>query len=156
MKLQLVLSGVPQGSVLGPLLFNIHVNDMPIQVSSSVLQFADDFKMFRVIRDAQDFQQLQDDISKLLAWDEWQLRFNISKCFLMHLGPPNEYGEYNIQGTTISSSDTIKDLGVLTDDNLKFHSHATSVISKANQTLLFGRPFISQITTCLLLFISLW
>ena len=71
--------------MLGPLLFNIYVNDIPIQVSihSSVLQFADDFKMFRVIQDAQDFQQLQDDINRLLAWaNKWQLRFNISKCFL--------------------------------------------------------------------------
>ena len=131
-----VLSGVPQGSVLGPLSFNIYDNDIPIQVSSSVLQFADDLKMFRVIQDAQDFQQLQDDINKLLAWaNKWQLRFNTSKCFLLHLGPPHEYGEYNIQGTIISSCDTIKDLGVLIDDNLKFHSHATSVISKANRTL---------------------
>jgi len=53
-----VLSGVPQGSVLGPLLFNIYVNDMPTQVSSSVRQFADDLKMFRVIHNAQDFQLL--------------------------------------------------------------------------------------------------
>ena len=51
-----VLSGVPQGSVLGPLLFNIYVNNTPIAVNSSVLQFADDLKMFRVIKGAQDFQ----------------------------------------------------------------------------------------------------
>ena len=76
------------------------------------------------------------DINKLLAWaNKWQLRFNASKYFFLHLGPPHEYGEYNIQGTIISSSDTINDLGVLIDDNLKFHSYATSVISKANQTL---------------------
>ena len=78
-----VLSGVPQGSVLSPLSFNIYVNDIPIQVSSSVLQFADDLKMFCVMQDAQDFQQLQDYINKLLTWaNKWQLRFNISKCFL--------------------------------------------------------------------------
>lgn len=131
-----VLSGVPQGSVLGPLLFNIYVNDIPIQVSSCVLQFADDFKMYRVIHNAQDFQQLQDDINKLYEWaNKWQLKFNISKCFLLHLGPPHEFGEYNINGTTISSSDTIKDLGVLIDENLKFHSHTASVITRANRTL---------------------
>jgi len=61
-----VLGDMPRGSVLGPLLFNIYVNDMPAQVNSSVLQFADDFKMFHVIQSAQDFQQLQNDINKLV------------------------------------------------------------------------------------------
>ena len=71
--------------------------------------------MFCVVHDAQDFLQLQDDIRA----NKWQLRFIISKCYLLHLGPPHGYSEYNIQGTQISSSDTIKDLGVLIDDNLK-------------------------------------
>ena len=63
------LSGVPPGSVLGPLLFNIYVNDMPIQVSSSVLQFTDDLKMFHMIYNA---QQLQNDINKLVNWaNKW-------------------------------------------------------------------------------------
>ena len=131
-----VLSGVPQGSVLGPLLFNIYVNDMPTQVSSSVLQFADDLKMFRVIDNAQDFQLLQNDINKLVDWaNKWQLKFNISKCYILHLGKPHGYGEYNIQGTNITSTDKIKDLGVIIDSNLKFHDHVNSVICKANRTL---------------------
>ena len=55
---------------------------MPIQTDSPVLQFADDLKMFRVIRNVQDFQQLQNDINKLVAWaNKWQLKFNISKCY---------------------------------------------------------------------------
>ena len=62
-------------------------------------------------------------------------RFSISKCYLLHLGLPHGYGEYNIQGTQMSYSDTIKDLGVLIDDNLKFHAHTTSDIGKANRTL---------------------
>ena len=81
--------------------------------------------------------------------------YNISKCFLLHLGPPHKYGEYNIQDTIISSSDTINDLGVLIHDNLKFHSHATSAISKAIHTLatvLFRRPFISHVCYSLQVF----
>ena len=102
---------------------------MLIQVNSSTLQFADDLKMFHVVHNAQ--LQLQDDINKLVALaNKWQLRFNILKCYLLHLGPPHRYGEYNIQGTQISSSDTIKDLGILIDDNLKFHACTTSVIAK--------------------------
>jgi len=90
-----VLSGVPQGSVLGPLHFNIYVNDMPVQVNSPVLQFADDLKMFHVIHNVEDFHQLQGDIYKLVAWaNKWRLKFNISTC---HLSKPQGYGEYNIR-----------------------------------------------------------
>ena len=87
----------------------------------SVLQFADDLKMFRVIKGTQDFQELRNDIDMLLVWaNTWQLRFNVSKCYVLHLGPPHDYGQYNMQGTIISSSDTIKDLGIHIDSNLKF------------------------------------
>ena len=64
---------------------------MPIQTDSPVLQFADNLKMFRVIRNVQDFQQLQNDINKLVAWaNKWQLKFNNSKCILEgHMGMVN-------------------------------------------------------------------
>jgi len=86
--------------------------------------------------------QLQNDINKLVDWanklvdwaNKWQLNFDISKCYILHLGKLHGYGEYNIQGTNITSTDKIKDLGVIIDSNLKFHDHVNSVIiSKANQ-----------------------
>jgi len=130
---------------------------MPIAVNSSILQFADDLKMFKVIKGTQDFQELQNDIDMLLVWaDKWLLRFNVSKCYVLHLGPPHGYGEYNMQGTKISSSDTIKDLGIHIDNNLKFHFHTASVILKANRTLAIIRKIFTLLTTtCLLLFTSL-
>ena len=63
-----VLSGVPQGSVLGPTLFNVYVSDMPLIVNSSIVQFADDVKMFRTINTIDEFYQLQRDINVLSEW----------------------------------------------------------------------------------------
>jgi len=94
-----VVSGVPQGSVLGPFLFNIYVSDMPLIINSPIVQFADDAKMFRTIATVNDFFQLQHDINLLYEWSrKWQLNFNISKCYLLHLGKLHEFGGYMIDG----------------------------------------------------------
>ena len=133
-------SGVPQGSVLGPLLFNVYINDITTQISSPILQFADDLKMFHIINDATDYHQLQQDINNLVAWaNKWQLNFNVSKRHLLHLGKPHNYGSYSINGIQISPNDSIKDLGVIVDNQLKFHEHANSVVTKANRTLAIIR-----------------
>ena len=72
---------------------------MPNCVNSPILQFADDVKMFRAIGGAADFQQSQADINSFIDWSiKWQLRFNVSKCNLLHLRPLHSYGEYNING----------------------------------------------------------
>ena len=77
-----MVSSVPQGSFLGPLLFNIYnyVNDIPDVVSSLILLFADDIKMFRCIKTHHDYIQLQSDLNCLSEWSlTWKLKFNISK-----------------------------------------------------------------------------
>ena len=80
-----VVSGVPQGSVLGPIPFNMYVSDMPLIVNSPIVQFADDVKMFRTIVTVNDFLQLQQDMNLLYEWSrKWQLKFSISKCYLLH------------------------------------------------------------------------
>ena len=65
-----VLSGVPQGSVLGPILFLVYINDLEEGVTGKVLQFADDTKLFRKVKEIGDKQHLQEDIDKLVKWSE--------------------------------------------------------------------------------------
>ena len=79
-----VKSGVPQGSVLGPLMFLIFINDLAENTTSTVRLFADDCVMYRPIRHANDCEALQEDLNKLHDWEErWQLRFNATKCNIL-------------------------------------------------------------------------
>ena len=82
-----VLSGVPQGSVLGPLLFLLYVNDIPDWVTGNVRMFADDTKIWRKIEGREDSEELQKDLDRLNEWsEEWLMQFNPDKCRVMHLG----------------------------------------------------------------------
>ena len=81
-----VLSGVPQGTVLGPLLFLIHINDLPevIDPRTKCRLFADDCLLYRSIETSQDQVELQNDLAKLETWAEnWGMRFNAKKCYVM-------------------------------------------------------------------------
>ena len=85
-----VTSGVPQGSILGPTMFVIYINDMPEMVSSTLKLFADDAKVYRRIRGEVDVANLQGDLSSLEEWARtWQMTFNPSKCQVLHLGRGN-------------------------------------------------------------------
>jgi len=76
-----VWSGVPQGSVLGPLVFLIFIIDLDECIRSHILKFADDAKVFQELRDAADCSMLQSDLNKLVTWAEkWQMDFNVKKC----------------------------------------------------------------------------
>ena len=82
-----VLSGVPQESVLGPILFLIYINVLEDDISSKVLIFADDTKVFRKVTNDTDKQSLQDDLDKLVKWSEkWQMLLNFGKCKCLHIG----------------------------------------------------------------------
>ena len=83
-----VQSGVPQGSGLGPLLFLIYINDLDDDITSKVLKFADDTKLFKKIKQKGDYEHLKDDLEKLIKWSEkWQMLFNFNKCKCLHTGP---------------------------------------------------------------------
>ena len=84
---QPVTSGIPQGSVLGPLLFLIYINDLPKHVNSTIYMYADDTKIYREIRDKHDQEILQKDLDCLKAWsDQWLLKFHPKKCYSITLG----------------------------------------------------------------------
>jgi hypothetical protein len=95
-----VLSGVPQGSVLGPTLFLIFINDIDraVDVTSTVLlKFADDTKVARVVESEEQREELQSAINKLVKWsEEWQMMFNAGKCHILHLGGRNAMYEYTM------------------------------------------------------------
>ena len=122
-----VLSGVPQGSILGPLLFLLFINDLPQSVcSSSMLLFADDVKCFRPIANPSDCSLLQD-LVRLLDWsNKWKLHFNISKCALVRFSfgtPIFPASSYCMGDQDIVALDCLRDLGVLVSDDLSWSAH---------------------------------
>ena len=141
---QQVKSGVPQGSVLGPTLFLIFINDIDLVVDSIATylsKFADDTKLFRCVRSEADKDALQSDINALLQWSEdWQMAFNADKCKVMHFGRANSGFTYTMGGfapggTVLENSHEEKDLGVLIHDSLKPSSQCAKAVKKANQVL---------------------
>ena len=97
-----VLSGVPQGSVLGPLLFLVFINDIDgaLDLTSSVIfKFADDSKVLRKVEDEEDQRRLQEEINNLCKWSEdWQMLFNAEKCKVLHFGKNNPGYSYTMGG----------------------------------------------------------
>ena len=140
-----VTSGIPQGSVLGPILFLIYINDLPDIVRNIVKLFADDIKLYARVNTECQRDNLQTDINNLVEWSEtWQLRFNSSKCKHLHLG--NESGfTYHMEGKEIEQVHEEKDLGVIVDSKLKFQTHIASATKKANRVLgLIRRTFTNM------------
>ena len=137
-----VTSGIPQGSVLGPILFLIYINDLPDVVNSIVKLFADDTKIYANVNTIENQERLQEDINNLMEWsDSWQLKFNKSKCKHLHLGR-NTDTTYKIEGENIEKITEEKDLGVTIDSQLKFQKHIGIQVQKANKILgLIRRSF---------------
>jgi len=138
-----VTSGVPQGSVLGPLLFVIFVNDMDQAVLSRLLKFADDTKLFRCISDPEDVATLRDDLKSLCKWSEdWQMCFNVDKCKVMHFGSKNARENYSINNTVLNKVKDEKDLGVIIQSDIKVSEQCAKVVKTANQVLgMINRNF---------------
>ena len=119
---QEVHSGVPQGSVLGPLAFVIFINDIDDAAGniSMINKFADDTKCGQVISDDSDVARMQECINNLVSWaDTWGMAFNVSKCKVLHVGRNNPQAEYNMGGVSLTKTEQEKDIGVLVTNNLK-------------------------------------
>ena len=130
-----VSSGIPQGSVLGPVLFTIFINDLPEGLESLCKIFADDTKIYNVSNQK---VTIQNDLNKIQEWSlKWQLFFNGDKCICLHYGynnPKHDYYFYNNSNAKkLSEGEQEKDLGVIFDITLKFDIHINSQVEKANK-----------------------
>lgn len=134
-------SGVPQGSVLGPILFTLFVSDIPGEVKNIIEMFADDTKMYAAIVKSSSAASLNSDLAKLHDWSiRMQMRFHPEKCKALHLGSNNPHSQYHMPKSdgsthTLQAVTSEKDLGVTIDDKLKFSDHVNSAVSKANRVL---------------------
>ena len=141
-----VLSEVPQGSILGPLLFLVYINDIDNGLLGNILKFADDTKLYGKVGTSQGIEALRKDLASLSEWaDKWQMKFNIGKCKVMHFGGKNSEAEYNMDNIKLEVISEEKDLGVIISDSFKVSKQCAKAANKGNQILgLIKRTFISK------------
>lgn len=142
-----VKSGVPQGSVLGPILFLIYINDISKNLASTTRLFADDCVIYRKITNPNDHTALQKDLDSIATWcDQWQMRINASKTkvitFTNTTQPP--INSYLINAMPIEHVSSIKYLGVHLSADLSWNAHIDAITSKASKTLGFIRRHLHQ------------
>lgn len=137
-----VTSGVPQGSVLGPLLFLLYINDISDGVNSQIGLFADDCIVHRTILGQGDENALQNDLDSLQRWsDRWLLKFNVSKCNHLRFSASKKSVKpnYKIAGGVIPKVSAATYLGVTLQENFKFSKHIENIVKKCNSILFLLR-----------------
>ncbi len=135
-----VTSGVPQGSVLGPILFLAFINDMPDCVNSSCRLFADDSIIYRNVNSENDARVLQQDLDALHKWEtEWGMRFNPSKCHVLQVTRKKNplHHVYTLKGIPLENVPEATYLGVDISNKLSWHKHTSKVAAKGNRALGF-------------------
>ena len=135
-----VTSGVPQGSVLGPILFLVYINDLPDELSSQVRLFADDTAVYLTIGGAEDGKVLQTDLDRLSVWeDRWDMEFNPSKCQVVRVTSSRTLFNiaYTLHGQVLEVVTSAKYLGVDISSGLSWNPHIDRITGNANRTLNF-------------------
>lgn len=153
-----VLSGVPQGSVLGPLLFIIYLSDIEKVVNSNIFLFADDCKLFFTASPkefSESAARFQEDLDSLFNWtQDMQLKLSLPKCSILQINEQklsSDVAKFKMGNFELTNVKEIKDLGILIDNNLCFESQCSSVVKKASSALNFlFRNFKTRNTTFLL------
>ena len=130
-----VTSSVPQGSILGPLLFLLYINDLPLCTRfSKVALFADDLKSSKKILSRQSCIELQSDIDSMYKWSQlWQMDFNVIKCYIISFTRSKNpiLFDYTMNGVPLQRIDEIRDLAVIITSSLSWNNHIDNIISKA-------------------------
>lgn len=142
-----VLSGVPQGSHLGPILFSLFINDLPNVIQfSNILMYADDVKIFNSFKYYADHVKLQNDLNNFFAWCRHNMMvLNLNKCKLIrfsrntHISVDYFLGDYQLELV-----DSFLDLGILLDQKLTFVSHITMTVNKARGVLSFIKRWAKE------------
>ncbi|KAK4810933.1 hypothetical protein QYF61_013341 [Mycteria americana] len=133
---QTVTSGVPQGSILGPTLFDIFINDLDDGIESTLTKFADDTKMGGEVDTSEGRAILQRDLDRLEEWDSKNsMKFNKDKCKVLHLGQHNQRAQYRLGPVWLGSSLAERDLGVLVDNKLNMSQQCAAAAMGANRIL---------------------
>ena len=125
-----VTSGVPQGSVLGPLLFLLYINDLPQNIQSQVRLFADDTAVYLTVTSSEDANTLQADLDTLQEWERtWDMDFNPSKCQVLHITRSRQplQSQYTLHGQFLESVDSAKYLGVNITQDLNWNHHINEI-----------------------------
>jgi ribonuclease P/MRP protein subunit RPP40 len=136
-----VESGVPQGTVLGPTLFTIYIDDLEAEIERRKLEvlikkFADDTKGAKIIQKQEDNHKLQEALDCLCEWaDEWGMSFNYGKCKIMHIGKNNPRHEYFMRGNKLTTTEEERDVGVIFTSNLKPSAQCSKAAGTATSVL---------------------
>ena len=137
------MSGVHQGTVLGPLLFSLYINDITSDIESEIRLFANDCVCYCEIKNEEDTVKVQRDIDRLGCWArKWGMRFQPVKCNMMQLTRKRIkqiHASYTLEGTDLENVENIIYLGVTITNDLRWNTHVSNICTKANRTLGFLR-----------------